>query len=326
MPLNASPSKQDQYKGCLLGLSMGDALGAPFEGGPLERVLWRLIGKTSTGRSRWTDDTQMTLDLAESILDHGRIIPEKLACKFATSYRWSRGYGPSTSKILRKIRKSGAWSPTSASVMHSGGSYGNGAAMRSSVLALFFPHTREKIVDSACTSARVTHTHPLGVEGAVMISVVTQSILKKSTTENVLSSLGDYVASPEMVSRISQVDQWLRKNDNISPREVARTLGNKSSAHESCPTAIYVALKHIDLDFATMIDFVRKCGGDVDTIAAMSGSIWGVANGSSMLPKIDIEKSEFIESLALRIHQFAHGQATRRDLCGETDVRARSSL
>lgn len=50
-----SPSV-DQFAGCLLGLALGDALGAPFEGGWLERVLWWLIGITRDGAMRWTDD------------------------------------------------------------------------------------------------------------------------------------------------------------------------------------------------------------------------------------------------------------------------------
>jgi hypothetical protein len=54
----------DRFIGCLLGLATGDALGAPYEGGPLERLVWRLIGRTSDGCLRWTDDTQMALDLA----------------------------------------------------------------------------------------------------------------------------------------------------------------------------------------------------------------------------------------------------------------------
>lgn len=288
-----------------MGLAMGDALGAPFEGGLLERLLWRLIGKTHEGRPRWTDDTQMTLDVAESILDNGRIIPEELARKFALNYRWSRGYGPRTSKILRKIRTSGDWSPPNVQGLSSEGSYGNGAAMRSSVLALFFPHDRKKIATAARTSSIITHTHPLGVEGAVMISNVTQSILANSDPSCILSSLRKQITSREMVSRIDQVEEWLSKNVSVTPRQVARTLGNESSAHASCPTAIYIALKHINLEFKTMIDFVRKCGGDVDTISAMAGSMWGASNGSSVLPKIDIEKKEFIERLAARIYEFA---------------------
>jgi hypothetical protein len=35
----------DQFVGCLLGLATGDALGAPHEGGTIERLVWRLIGQ-----------------------------------------------------------------------------------------------------------------------------------------------------------------------------------------------------------------------------------------------------------------------------------------
>ena len=41
---------QDQFEGCLMGLALGDALGAPYEGGLAER------------------DTQMSLDVADSLL------------------------------------------------------------------------------------------------------------------------------------------------------------------------------------------------------------------------------------------------------------------
>ena len=36
---------QDQFRGCLLGLALGDAMGAPFEGGFPERLVWKIIGK-----------------------------------------------------------------------------------------------------------------------------------------------------------------------------------------------------------------------------------------------------------------------------------------
>jgi len=75
----------DQFQGCLLGLALGDAFGAPFEGGPVERLVWRVIGKTRQGAMRWTDDTQMSLDLAESLISHEGLEVEELARRFAAS-------------------------------------------------------------------------------------------------------------------------------------------------------------------------------------------------------------------------------------------------
>jgi poly(ADP-ribose) glycohydrolase ARH3 len=73
----------DKYEGCILGLALGDAYGAPHEGGPLERLLWRMIGTTQDGRMRWTDDTQMSLDIAESLLEAGVFDPDAVAVRFA---------------------------------------------------------------------------------------------------------------------------------------------------------------------------------------------------------------------------------------------------
>jgi len=44
----------DQFVGCMLGLATGDALGAPYEGGLLERLVWRIIGRSFDGCLRWT--------------------------------------------------------------------------------------------------------------------------------------------------------------------------------------------------------------------------------------------------------------------------------
>jgi len=95
----------NKFRGCLIGLALGDALCAPFEGGLLERTLWKFFSKTRNGEIRFTDDTQMCKDLAESIIAYKGINQDALAEKFASSYKWSRGYGPSVAKLLKKIKQ-----------------------------------------------------------------------------------------------------------------------------------------------------------------------------------------------------------------------------
>ncbi len=56
--------KTDRIIGSVLALALGDAFGAPYEGGILERAVWALIGRRN-GKRRWTDDTQMTIDVIE---------------------------------------------------------------------------------------------------------------------------------------------------------------------------------------------------------------------------------------------------------------------
>ena len=72
---------QDQARGTLLGLAVGDALGAPLEfSSPAIAAAAAGRGLEMSGGGlwepgEWTDDTAMALCLAESIVDHRRASP-----------------------------------------------------------------------------------------------------------------------------------------------------------------------------------------------------------------------------------------------------------
>ncbi len=74
-----------------MGLAVGDAYGVAHEGGPIERVLWKAIGKSKDGRLRYTDDTQMSIDLANSLIENKGLDQRQLSISFSQSYHWSRG-------------------------------------------------------------------------------------------------------------------------------------------------------------------------------------------------------------------------------------------
>jgi poly(ADP-ribose) glycohydrolase ARH3 len=291
----------DQFAGCMLGLATGDALGAPFEGGPIERLVWRVIGRTSDRSLRWTDDTQMALDLAESLLKEDGVCPDALAKQFATSYRWSRGYGRGTARVLKRIRRGEPWQEASKAV-YPEGSYGNGAAMRAPVLALFFARNREELVAATRSSSRVTHAHPLGVEGAVLIALAAHALLEGRTAE-LLDIVQTECSAPELSERLKLVRSWIESEEAPGPRDVARKLGNGITAPTSCPTALYVALRHMNNSFYAMMEFIIACRGDVDTIGAMAGALWGIANGAERLPQVHFEARDALTDVAMGMFQ-----------------------
>jgi ADP-ribosylglycohydrolase len=298
----------DQFAGCLLGLATGDALGAPYEGGILERSLWRVIGRTRDRALRWTDDTQMALDLAESLLAENGVRPDALAKRFAASYRWSRGYGPGTARVLRRIRRGEAW-PAASRAVHPEGSYGNGAAMRSPVVALFFAREAGEIVEAARASAEVTHGHPQAAAGAVLIALGTYHCLNRTPDAGIVEALRSACGDREISERLRIVSSWILGDAAPAPRETARRLGNGMSAATSCATALYIALRHLRSPFEEMMAFVLGCGGDVDTIGAMAGALWGAANGSGALPPVKIERRGDLEDVALRLFARSIGGA-----------------
>ena len=127
--------RTNRFLGSLLGLALGDAFGAPYEGGFLERAVWAFFG-TREGRRRWTDDTQMTVDVVESLVNCRRVDQDDLARRFAQSYRWSRGYGPGAARVLKRIRRGEHWK-LAARAVYRDGSFGNGGAMRAPAVGLF---------------------------------------------------------------------------------------------------------------------------------------------------------------------------------------------
>lgn len=302
MPLKAMKLTLDQFVGCMVGLATGDALGAPHEGGPLERLLWKMIGKTSDGHIRWTDDTQMALDLACSLLTDDGIRPDALASRFASSYRWNRGYGPGTAKVLKQIRRGKSWQTANSSV-YPDGSYGNGAAMRSPVLGLYFAGDTDAISRSTKESAVVTHSHPLGIEAAIVIALATNSFLLGVESQELLSYLISVSSRPEIRDRLAMAASWVNTNASPTPQEVASRLGSGVSAQTSCPTAIYVALRHRNETFERMMQFTIACRGDVDTIGAMAGALWGASRGSSELPSIPLESRDEIVKIGTQLFE-----------------------
>lgn len=293
-------TSRNAFAGCLLGLALGDAMGAPYEGGVLERLLWRVIGRRLNGETRWTDDTQMSLDLAESLIAKRGFEADDVAARFAAGYRWSRGYGPGAGRILKRIRRGVHWSDANRSVFPDG-SFGNGAAMRVPVVALFHAGDRNRLLDVARESARITHCHPLAVEGAVLVAVATAEALETSEPSRILAAVAEHAIEPAYRAKLAIARQWIESTELPEPRTVSSQLGNGIAALDSTVTAIYLALRFLAEPFTKLQRFVVAGRGDVDTIGAMSGAIWGAANGSSNLPHqplARLEQRERIERVA----------------------------
>ncbi|HYQ04030.1 MAG TPA: ADP-ribosylglycohydrolase family protein [Polyangiaceae bacterium] len=303
--------QEASFVGALLGLALGDAFGAPFEGGVLERALWRIMGKTADGHFRWTDDTQMALDLAESLTDRGSVDQDDIARRFARGYRWSRGYGPGAAKILKLIRSGVDWRLANTRVYREG-SFGNGGAMRAPVVGLFCASDLASVGGQARATAIITHAHPLGQEGAALVALATALLLHGHSPSGVVEALLDSAEHDAIRARLVTAKSWL-EGATPSPRDVRAQLGNGIAASESCITAIYIALRFLERPFSDLLAFAAACRGDVDTIGAIAGAIWGARNGDSMLPADKLERLEDaarVRQVALGLHRVALAKAT----------------
>lgn len=279
--------------GGLLGLALGDAMGAPHEGGPLGSAVWGLLGLTRPGLLRYTDDTQMALVLAEHLRDHGAVVQDDLAKEWAAAYDPRRGYGGGASKLLRRIRSGARWQEANTAYIPTG-SWGNGGAMRAAPVGLAFtdPESRRR---AAAAQAEITHAHPEGIEGAVLISEAAALAVRGASSDELVDTLQDLAIEPEFVKRLELLPGLLLGQPG--GREVVAQLGHGVRAAESVVTAIYAFLRHRDLPFGTMLAAVIGFGGDTDTIGAMAGALWGAANGAAALPAERLAKLEDLPRL-----------------------------
>jgi len=291
----------------ILALALGDAFGAPYEGGPVERALWAIIG-TKNGYRRWTDDTQMTIDVIESLIARGGVDQQELATRFARSYRWSRGYGPGAARVLKRIRRGEAWQTTNRSV-YPAGSSGNGAAMRAPAIGLFYADAGEdELVEAARRSAVVTHAHPDGCTGAVIIALTTALVGHGQGPLEIIGRLSLHVQSGHYARRLKLAGTWLREDKSVIAKQVAAGLGNGIAAVDSCVTAVYLALRFRARPFDELLAFAISVGGDVDTIAAMAAAIWGAGRDWQALPQerlLQLEQYDRLHRLASELAEIS---------------------
>lgn len=262
---------ESRFLGSLLGLALGDALGARYEGGRPGMVL-----ETGGDLLRWTDDTEMALGLAQSLAEKKGLDEDHLARTWAEGADFKRGYGGGARRLLERIRQGADWR-SSSRLLFPEGSYGNGAAMRAAPLGLFYADPAEP----AARAAGITHAHALGLEGGVLIARAVAMALRGPLD---LAALSAGCRQPEFLERLAIAGEALTGD------EIRLRLGAGVEAHRSAVTAVHIA--HRFREFLPMMTFIVSLGGDVDTIGAMAGGIFGAREGVEALPAELLERLE----------------------------------
>lgn len=285
------PSRRDRFVGCMLGHAIGDAFGAPFEGLDAYLILSRfgraedLTQNPVVETLHYTDDTLMSVSVAEVLLAHDGIDPDALAQSLVARYDPRRGYGQGARDLIHRISEGGDWREEAAALFD-GGSFGNGACMRAHPVGLRFSDDPKRMVAEAQTQARVTHAHELGIEAAVLQTVATAYCLNHDTiiANDMLGTLRGFVRTEEF--------EWqLTTARALPPADTFAMFGNGLEAHRSWTTALlcFLVSPH---DYPAVIGRAVALGGDTDTIAAMAGALAGAFNGVQSIPKPLMDRLE----------------------------------
>ena len=229
----------------MYGALLGDMIGAPYE---FDRGNKSKEFPLFCENSRFTDDSVMTIAVAEALLDSRFLDDDSIRAALIKSMRkWGKkypdaGYG----------RKFLCWLREKEPKPY--GSCGNGSAMRVSAVGWLFD-TLEETREKARLTAEVTHDHPEGIKGAEAAS----SAIFLARTGRSKEEIRDYIVQ-EFGYDLS------RTCDQIRP-----SYYHNESCQKTVPEAITAFLE--GTDFEDVIRTAVSLGGDCDTLTCIAGSI-----------------------------------------------------
>jgi len=177
---------KDRFRGCLVGLAVGDALGAAAEFMTEEAVRATYGRLTDYVSTRWwrageyTDDTSMALCIAESLAEHVDVNLEDIADRFI---RWmltdGRGIGNQTAAVLSRAQAGEDCTAASLAVWEESGrsAAGNGGVMRCAPVALPHCHGHAALIRHSRETCRLTHSDPRCEWSCVAVNIALAGLI-----------------------------------------------------------------------------------------------------------------------------------------------------
>ena len=283
-----SSDLRDRFAGVLLGTAVGDALGLPAEGisrGRIQRMWhgqWR--HRFLFRRGMVSDDTEHTLFVAQALLTH----PDDVVA-FQRCLAWKlrllllglpAGIGLATLKAILKLwvgippSRSGVWSA------------GNGPAMRSAIIGVYFAADPAKRRAFVSTSTRLTHSDPKAETAALAVAeAAAWAVNQNEPIEQWLTHLSGLGCDEEWIVICERLADALASAKSVE--EFADALGLQKGvtgyAYHSVPVTLYAWLRHHN-DFRQALKAALDCGGDTDAVSAIVGAIVGAKFGKQGLP------------------------------------------
>jgi ADP-ribosyl-[dinitrogen reductase] hydrolase len=290
------PGLHDRARGAMLGLAVGDALGAAVEwlhpeqirsryGGPLRDMaasaMWEL--------GEWTDDTAMAVELATSLADQGGFDEDDVFGRYAM---WARSrpkdIGATVAAALRRSR-SAAEARAAAGAYHDaeGRSAGNGSLMRTVPIAIRYRGDPGAIERFSRLDSSLTHHDPLAGDACAWLNLTVAALIQGRPPPR---SISDVARAAEAAIAADEADLAAAAQDQRG--YVLTTLR----------IAFAAAFRHDGFEPAVV--FAVNLGGDADTNGAVAGALAGARFGADAIPQRWLEpllRKEVVSGLANRL-------------------------
>lgn len=244
----------------MLGAIIGDTVGSIYEFDNIKTKDFNLFSKEMF----FTDDTVMTIAVAEAIMNGGKHQHYVECMKRWGLLYFNKGYGGHFREWLTlELEDSGPYN-----------SWGNGSAMRVSpcgwVAKLDIPIEDgiKQTENLAKVSSEVTHNHPEGIKGA-QATAVSIFYMRHGKSKNAINEYKEILKN--------EIEKRYNYDLNFTLDEIRPSYRFDVSCQGTVPQAIVAFLE--STDFEDAIRNAISIGGDSDTLAAITGSIAEAAYG-----------------------------------------------
>jgi ADP-ribosyl-[dinitrogen reductase] hydrolase len=273
----------DRVVGSLLGLALGDALGAPFEfrrskdvPDPLPAFELPWMGRPPGST---TDDTAMARNLARSLADRGGFDPGDIV---ARHLQWFRSdppdVGSMTRKVLRRVAAGASAEDAAREIWEERGaevSAGNGSVMYCAPLGVAYANRPEKLLDLAPRFSALTHHDGRCLTAVLAVTWAVAAVIRGEGRGAAVTQALDTVLSRDGGEELEFLVEAAGGSRPVDGPDqgfclFAAGLGLQALAHAA--------------PFEPALRRVVSLGGDTDTNGAMAGALVGAAVGATGLP------------------------------------------
>jgi ADP-ribosyl-[dinitrogen reductase] hydrolase len=281
---DTGPSRS-RVVGALVGLAVGDALGAPVEGMSREAIAARYpgglrsySGSAAVRRGQVTDDTELAFLVARSLVERRRLDMSDVAARLIAWQDEGGIAGPSTAEGIEALRNGQPWASSGSGALAS-----SGCLPRCIPVALALP--LEQVADGTVDCCRPTHRHELAVASSLVLNAVLARLIRGDAWKLALTGLGSdlpRVPGSDVVLGALDHPATARSDDAVEVLAQAHAaVGSAASAIEAVVAAV-------------------AAGGDTDTAGAVAGALAGARWGSEAISREWIHECESgVEAVAL---------------------------
>lgn len=306
------PLPRSQFVGCLVGLAIGDALGAPLEFmsraeiaatyGEVRDFLGG--GWLNLEPGEYTDDTQLALAITDSIITCDKVDPPDIAARFVAWLRCGpKDVGHITRTAIRYHEQGQPWDSVGERVAHelTGRAAGNGSLTRSAPLGLFHAACPAALLHDGRLVSELTHAHPLSVWSSLALNLIIGELLRGPTSGAIARAAAQI---PEAAVRDLLLTIPLRPRKEIrSGGFVLETLG----------AALWALENHAG--FEEVVIAAINLGDDADGAGAVAGALAGAREGVEAIPERwlnQLQNADHLVDLALALYRRAIKHGTRK--------------